>query len=303
MNRKGFTPMIISSIGYVLSESFKGLFRNRLMCITSTGVVAVTLLMLGIFMLLSLNVAHITDQVKEQVEIVAYIDDQASSNTVAALRQKLESNPGVLEASYVSSEEHMERLRRQLGSVLEGYDTELDNPLLASFEVRAMVPENVAVLAAEIESYPGVSEVFYGQDYVESLFSVTRVLQLLGLTLMVGLAITAVFLISHTIGLTVMMRKKEIAIMKYVGATNWFIRWPFILEGLLMGLVGAIIPLVALYYLYQYALDWVAVNNLAFISMLPLQEVILEVGRYLLPLGVGLGILGSGFSIGRFLKV
>ena len=303
MNRKGFTPMFISGIGYVLRETFKGLFRNRWMCITSTGVVAVTLLMLGIFMLLSLNVTHITDLVKEQVEIVAYIDDQANRSTVAALRQKLEDNPGVLEARYVSSEEHMERLRRQLGGVLEGYDTEMDNPLLASFEVRATVPENVSTLAAEIESYPGVSEVFYGQDYVENLFSVTRVLQYLGLALMVGLSVTAVFLISHTIGLTVMMRKKEIVIMKYVGATNWFIRWPFILEGLLMGLVGAILPMVALYYLYQYALDWVAVNNLAFISMLPLQEVILEVGRYLLPLGIGLGILGSGFSIGRFLKV
>jgi cell division transport system permease protein len=295
--------MFISGIGYVLRETFKGLFRNRWMCLTSTGVVAVTLLMLGIFMLLSLNVAHITDLVKEQVEIVAYIDDGADRNTVAALRQKLEENPGVLEARYVSSEEHMVRLRRQLGGVLEGYDTELDNPLLASFEVRATVPENVSALASEIERYPGVSEVFYGQDYVENLFSVTRVLQLLGLALMIGLSVTAVFLISHTIGLTVMMRKKEIAIMKYVGATNWFIRWPFILEGLLMGLVGAIVPLIALYYLYQYALDWVAVNNLAFISMLPLQEVILEVGRYLLPLGIGLGILGSGFSIGRFLKV
>jgi len=295
--------MFISGIGYVLRETLKGLFRNRWMCITSTGVVAVTLLMLGVFMLLSLNINHITDVVKEQVEIVVYIGEQADRNEVAALRQKLESNPGILEVRYVSSEEHMERLRRQLGSVLEGYDTELDNPLLASFEVRATVPENVSALAAEIENYPGVSEVFYGQEYVESLFSVTRVLQLLGLALMVGLAVTAVFLIAHTIGLTVMMRKKEIAIMKYVGATNWFIRWPFILEGLLMGLVGAVIPLVALYYLYQYALDWVAVNNLAFISMLPLQEVILEVGRYLLPLGICLGILGSGFSIGRFLRI
>ncbi len=295
--------MFISGIGYVLRETFKGLFRNRWMCITSTGVVAVTLLMLGIFMLLSLNVTHITDLVKEQVEIVVYIDDQSDRNTVAALRKKLEENPGVQEALFVSSEEHMERLRLQLGSVLEGYDTELDNPLLASFEVRATVPENVSALAAEIENYPGVGEVFYGQDYVESLFSVTRVLQFIGLALMVGLAITAIFLIAHTIGLTVLMRKKEIAIMKYVGATNWFIRWPFILEGLLMGLVGALIPLFALYYLYQYALDWVAVNNLAFISMLPLNEVILEVGRYLLPLGIGLGILGSGFSIGRFLKV
>jgi cell division transport system permease protein len=303
MNRKGFIPMFISGFGYVLRETFKGLYRNRWMCITSTGVVAVTLLMLGLFMLVNLNITHITDVVKEQVEIVVYIDDEADRDTVAALRQRLESNSGVLGIRYVSSEEHMNRLRQQLGSVLEGYDTGLENPLLASFEVRVAVPETVTSLAAEFERYPGVGEIFYGQGYVENLFSVTRVLQLLGLALMIGLSVTAVFLISHTIGLTVLMRKKEIAIMKYVGATNWFIRWPFILEGLLMGLVGAIIPLAALYYLYQYAVDWVAVNNLAFISLLPLQDVILELARYLMPLGVGLGILGSGFSIGRFLKV
>lgn len=295
--------MFISGFGYVLRETFKGLYRNRWMCITSTGVVAVTLLMLGLFMTVNLNINHITDVVKEQVEIVVYIDDEADSETVAALRQRLESNPGVLEARYISSEEHMNRLRQQLGSVLEGYDTGLDNPLLASFEIRVTVPETVSTLAAEFERYPGVKEVFYGQGYVENLFSVTRVLQILGLALMIGLSVTAVFLISHTIGLTVLMRKKEIAIMKYVGATNWFIRWPFILEGLFMGLVGAVIPLVALYYLYQYAVNWVAVNNLAFISLLPLQAVIMELARYLLPLGVGLGILGSGFSIGRFLKV
>ncbi len=296
-------PVIISGVGYILRETVKGLLRNRWMCLTSTGVVAVTLLMLGIFMLLSLNVNHITDVVKEQVEIVAFIDDQADHHTVAALRQKLADNPAVREVRYVSSEEHMERLSRQLGNVLEGYDTELDNPLLASFEVRAVVPENVSALAAEIERYSGVSEVFYGQGYVENLFSVIRVLQLLGLILMMGLSATAVFLIAHTIGLMVMMRKKEIAIMKYVGATNWFIRWPFLLEGLLMGLVGAIIPLVVLYFLYQHALDWVTASNVAFISMLPLREVIFEVGQYLLPLGIGLGILGSSFSISRFLKV
>jgi cell division transport system permease protein len=295
--------MFISGLSYIVGETFKGLFRNRWMCLTSTGVVAVTLLMLGLFMLINMNVNHIAGLVKEQVEIVVYIDDQADPGTVDALKQKLQSNPGVLEATYVSSEEHMNRLRQQLGRALEGYDTDLDNPLLASYEVRVVVPESVAELAIEFERYPGVSEVFYGQGYVENLFSVTRVLQLIGLALMVGLSITAVFLISHTIRLTVMMRKKEIAIMKYVGATNWFIRWPFILEGLLMGLIGAILPIIALFYIYQYAIDWVSANNMVFMTLIPVQPVMLELAKYLLPLGTTLGVLGSSFSMGRYLKV
>lgn len=295
--------MFISGFGYIIRETVKGLYRNKWMCLTSTGVVVVTLLMLGLFMLINLNIGYITDTVKEQVEIVIYIDDHASEVTVEELRSRLSGHGEVETVRYISSSEHMNRLQKQLGGILEGYDTSQENPLLASFEVKTLVPESVVALAAEFEGYPGVSDVFYGQGYVENLFAVTSVLQMIGLALMAGLAITAIFLISHTIKLTVMMRKKEITIMKYVGATNWFIRWPFLLEGLLMGFAGAILPLAALYYIYQFSVEWVTVNNLMFISLLPLHVVMVELARYLVPLGTGLGVLGSIFSMGRFLKV
>ena len=110
-------------------------------------------------------------------------------------------------------------------------------------------------VAQEFEGYPAVDSVYYGQGVVENLFTVTNALQWVGLFLMIGLAVTAVFLIAHTIKLTVYLRGKEISIMKYVGATNWFIRWPFILEGLLLGLLGAILPLAGLYYIYGAAVD------------------------------------------------
>ncbi len=295
--------MFISGFFYIIGETFKGLYRNRWMCITSTGVVVVTLLMLGIFMMVNLNISHITDAVKDQVEIVVYIDDLADEKTLGDLENQLATHPGVEAIRYVSSEEHMGRLQRQLGGMLEGYESGLDNPLLASYEVRTWEPESVVPLAEEFETYPGVSAVFYGQGYVENLFAVTGVLQMVGLALMMGLSITAVFLISHTIKLTVMMRKREITIMKYVGATNWFIRWPFVLEGLLMGFAGAALPMVGLYYIYQFSADWVVTNNLLFLSLLPVRQVVIELAKYLVPLGTALGVLGSMFSMGRFLKV
>ncbi len=295
--------MFISGFFYIIAETFKGLYRNRWMCITSTGVVMVTLLMLGLFMLVNLNISHITETVKEQVEIVVYIDENADQETLDELGQRLSRHSGIAEIRYVSSEEHMGRLHRQLGGMLEGYDSGLDNPLLASYEIRTNRPEAVVTMAEEFESYPGVSNVFYGQGYVESLFAVTGVIQMVGLALMAGLSVTAVFLISHTIKLTVMMRKREISIMKYVGATNWFIRWPYVLEGLLMGFVGAVLPLVGLYYIYEFSVEWVEVNNLVFLNLLPVQQVITELAKYLVPLGTGLGILGSIFSMGRFLRV
>ncbi len=295
--------MFISGFFYIIGETVKGLYRNRWMCITSTGVVVVTLFMLGIFMLVNINLGHITDTVKEQVEIVVYIDDDAEQESLDELRQKLLSHSDIDTVTYVSSEEHMARLHRQLGGMLEGYDTELENPLLASYEIKTVVPESVVALAGEFETYPAVANVFYGHGYVESLFAVTGVAQMVGLALMAGLSITAVFLISHTIKLTVMMRKREISIMKYVGATNWFIRWPFVLEGLLMGFAGAVLSLVGLYYLYQYSVEWVAANNLAFLNLLPVQAVLIELATYLVPLGTALGVLGSVFSMGRFLRV
>jgi len=295
--------MFISGFFYIIAETFKGLYRNRWMCITSTGVVMVTLLMLGLFMLVNLNISHITETVKEQVEIVLYIDDNADQETLDELGQKLSMHSGIAEVRYVSSDEHMGRLHRQLGEILEGYDSGLDNPLLASYEIRTNRPEAVVAMAEEFESYPGVSNVFYGQGYVENLFAVTGVIQMVGLALMAGLSVTAVFLISHTIKLTVMMRKREISIMKYVGATNWFIRWPYVLEGLLMGFVGAVLPLVGLYYIYEFSAEWVEVNNLVFLTLLPVQQIITELAKYLVPLGTGLGILGSIFSMGRFLRV
>ena len=295
--------MFINGLIYILGETFKGLYRNRWMCITSTGVVVVTLLMLGLFMLVNLNLNHITETVKEEVEIVVYIDEEADRETREELRRKLTEHREVASMEYVSSEEHMERLKRQLGGMLEGYDTALDNPLLSTYEITTVEPETVVRLANEFEQYAGVSDVFYGQGYVEDLFTVTRVIQIIGLALMAGLSVTAVFLISHTIKLTVMMRKREITIMKYVGATNWFIRWPFILEGLFMGFIGAVIPLLMIYYIYELAIEWVIANDLMFLSLLPAEWIITELAKYLVPLGTALGILGSSFSLGRFLRV
>jgi len=288
---------------YAWGEAFKSLYRNRWMSIASVGVVVVTLLMLGTFMMVSLNLAHITATVKGQVEIVVYVDEKATPEQQKQLQTMLEARTDLAEIRFVSREEALERLQPELGDFLEGYDIEAENPLRDSYELRAIVPESVINIAKELEGYPAVGDVFYGQGVVEKLFNVTRGLQIVALSLMVLLSITAVFLIAHTIKLTVYIRSKEIMIMKYVGATNWFIRWPFILEGLTLGLLGAILPLFALYYIYGLAASWVTAQNIMFLSLLPVSVMMFELVKYLVPLGTGLGILGSSLSMGRFLKV
>ncbi len=295
--------MLFNGFFYAWGEAFKSLYRNRWMSIASVGVVVATLLMLGTFMMVSLNITHITDTVKGQVEIVVYVDEEAASDLQNQLHSRLIAHSDLVEVRYVPREEALERLQGQLGDLLEGYEIDENNPLPDSYEIRTVVPESVADIARELEGYPAVASVYYGQGVVENLFNVTRALQLVALGLMILLAVTAVFLIAHTIKLTVYIRSREIMIMKYVGATNWFIRWPFVLEGLTLGLLGAVLPLLALYYIYQVSVDWVIVNDLRFLSLIPIPAIMLELAKYLIPLGTGLGILGSSFSMGRFLKV
>lgn len=297
--------MRLSSLLYFISETLRSLYRNIWINMASIGVVTMTLLMLGTLITISMNINYLTESVKQQVEIVLYVKDEATVAERQALRQMLSANRDLAEVRFVSREEALVRLKEQFGErgeFLEGYSAADHNPLRDSYEIRTVVAESVAEVAARLGRYPGVAEVFYGQGYVERLFATTRAIQIVGLVLMGALAATAVFLISHSIRLAVLLRRREIMIMKYVGATNWFIRWPFVLEGLLLGSLGALLPLLGLHYIYGASLAWVEAN-LYFIEMIASPAMMEELVKYLLPLGVGLGALGSLFSMGRYLRV
>ncbi len=296
--------MPFNGLLYGVVEALRSLYRNKGMSIASTGIVVITLLMLGSFMLVRLNINHVTKAVKEQVEMVVFIDENATLEERESLRANLVSHAGLAEVRFVSKEEAMERLAEIWGDFVAGYRSAEDNPLPDSYEIRPIVAENIVALARELERYPGVEKVQYGEEeFVNNLFAVLRVIQLISLALMGGLAILAIFLISHTIRLTVFIRRREIMIMKYVGATNWFIRWPFILEGLVIGSFGAALPLAALYYLYDASVGWVVSNNLLFLNLIAVPSVMLELVKYLVPLGTGLGVLGSLLSMDRFVRV
>ena len=297
--------MHIRSLLYFVGEALKSVARHGWMSVASVAVVAMTLLVLGCFMVLNYNVANLAENIKEQVQIVVYLDENAEPEDLDELHAKLVAHSDLVEVRFVPKEEAMERLKRQMGDrayLLEGYNEDDLNPLRDSYELRMKVPESITRIALEIEKYPGVGYVDYGEGIVEPLFWFTGVVRWIGLAFMIGLAVTAVFLIAHTIRLTVYIRRREIQIMKYVGATDWFIRWPFIFEGLFLGLLGALIPVLIIQYSYQAATVWIQ-GNIYFLALLPAELVGTEIARLLLPLGVILGILGSTMSVRRFLKV
>ncbi len=296
---------ILKNFGYFLLVSLKSLVRNRWMSLASIGVVSITLFLLGVFIIVNYNVDIFARQVKEQVEVIVYVKDDVSQAHTERLRVQIIEIPEVREVRYVSRREALERLKESFGDkayLLEGYEDDEMNPLRDSFEIRTTVPEDIPVVAQRILSFSAVDWVDYGEDILERLFTVTQGIRTGVFFFAVILGLTALFLIANTIKLTVINRSDEIRIMKYVGATDWFIRWPFLFEGMIMGLLGAIIPLVALNYGYGIMVDWLQ-GQVMFLAFVPSQVVMYEVFQVLVPLGVIIGGVGSMFSTHRFLKV
>lgn len=302
MNGRELIVNMVRACWYYIKEAFRSIFRNGWMSLASIGVVAVTLLILGSFMLLNINVEHLTYEIKNQLEIVAYVEKDLPPEKVDQLRVSLIKLPKVEEVRFISRQEAMDRLREQLGEMVSGYEEEDRNPLRDSFEIRTMVPEDIPEVAGMLQRVAGIAQVDYGRDVVEKLFRFTAAIKWIGLSFMVGLTLTALFLIINTIKLTVNARSKEIMIMKYVGATEWFIRWPFLIEGLLLGSFGAFIPTFLLVYLYWQAVSWAQVN-IYFPILVPPDMVLGQLARVLLTLGTTLGGLGSIISMRRFLRV
>jgi len=288
---------------YYIKEAFSSIFRNGWMSIASIGVVAVTLFILGSFMLLSKNVDYLANEVKDELEIVAYVDETLSVDEVDDLRVKVIQMSNIEEVRYVSKKDALERLREKMGEMVDGFGDEgRINPLRDSFEIRTIVPEDIPSVAAALQELPGIARVDYGTEIVEKLFKFTGVVKWVGMAFMTGLALTAAFLIANTIKLTVNVRSNEIMIMKYVGATEWFIRWPFLIEGILLGSLGAVIPALFLTYFYGQMVLW-ADFNLNFLPLVPTEFIIFEINRILIILGVTIGCFGSLVSMRRFLKV
>ncbi len=294
--------MAVRNWVYYIKEAFSSIIRNGWMSFASIGVVTVTLFILGSFMLLNINVEHLTSEIKNQVEIIAYVDEGLVVDEVDKLRVSLIQMEKVEEVRFVSKQEALIRLQSQLGELVEGYSEDGRNPLRDSFEIRTIIPEDISEVAASLQAMPGIARVDYGTEVVEKLFRFTGAVQWIGLAFMIGLALTAMFLIANTIKLTVNARSREIMIMKYVGATEWFIRWPFLIEGVFLGTIGALIPVVILSYLYGQTVGW-AKLNLYFLPLVSPEIVIEQMVRTLFVLGTFIGGVGSLISIRRFLKV
>ena len=295
--------MKLQTSEYFIQEVFRSLRRNNWMSFASIGTVAVSLFVLGVFLLLVLNMNRMASALESQVQISVYLEDGLSADDRQDIASDIEALQGIESIRYISKDEAKARLEDRLGDQKYLLDALGDkNPLPDSFEVVVKSPDLVETAAKAIDRMDGVQEAKYGQDVIEHLFAITRLIRIFGLVLMVLLAGATLFIISNTIRLTVFARRKEVAIMKYVGATDWFIRWPFLLEGMVLGFVGGVIAAVALRSFYA-AMAAKITDTLTFFPLMPQYPSMNYITVALLLAGMAIGALGSALSLKRFLKV
>ncbi len=295
--------MSFSTKEYFIKETYKSIRRNGFMSFASISTVAVSLLVLGMFLLIFLNTNNLAKYLENQVQVSVYMQDDASSDELKAVEAKLKQLPGVVKVTAVNKEQALARFKERLGDqdqLLSSLGK--DNPFPNSFELQVDSPERIKVITPSISQIPKVETAKFGQEVVEHLFSLTKILRFGGIVLIIFLAMATLFIISNTIRLTVFARRKEVIIMKYVGATDWFIRWPFLLEGVTLGFFGAVLASICINSIYVALLEKIHAT-LAFLPLLPASPLLLYVTLVLLAAGTGIGALGSYISLRKFLQV
>jgi len=286
-------------------ESFKSLGRNGWMTFASVSAVTITLLLVGVFFVIMMNLNQVAKGIEEDVEIRVHIDVAAGKDQQEVLRKQIDAIPQVASVKFSPKDKELDNLVESFGDDGEAFKLfEQDNPLSDVFIVKTKVPSDTIKVAKKIEKMQYAAKVKYGQGTVEKISQVPDTSRNVGIILIIGLLFTAMFLISNTIKITIFARRREIEIMRLVGATNWFIRWPFFLEGLWLGLIGSALPVtivgITYYYLYEFLTPKLKGN---FIQMLDFNPFFYQVAGLLILMGALIGVWGSLMSVRKFLKV
>ena len=294
---------MFSSLSYFWGETFRSLFRNRFMAIASVLTVTLSMFILGVFLSAVLNINHMASYLEKQVEMTVYLKDGLTTDQVMGIGKYLKAQPGMKEIKFTNKDQAMKEFRERMGDQQGFLDAINGNPLPASYQMSFQTPEQLKTAAEVVAKYQGVETVQYGKDIIEQLYKVAQVIRLSGIVLIVFLAGAELFIISNTIRLTVFARRREIQIMKYVGASNGFIRWPFLFEGMVIGFLGSGFASLILWEGYKMVVSEMASAGLVFIPMIPLWPFMGYTTLIILAAGIVIGVMGSAISLRKYMKV
>lgn len=297
--------MKIRTTKYIIKEGIINSYRNILMSLASVSIVTATLIIFGVFFLLIANFNYNLNIVKSQPEMVAYCEVDLDDEGIAKVEQELSSNQKIEGFTKVSKEEYYQNLKKMFKDdedLLKG----MEDRMPISYIIKVKDLSKSKEIKSEVEKIKGISNVNYSQDIIDFLTKISYWMKIISAILTIVLLIVCMLIIANTIRLTVFARRKEINIMKYIGATDWFIRWPFIIEGAIIAIVGALIAFAVISYGYSVLSgginsDLSKGGNMFY--LLRMDEVALRIlGVYLL-IGVTVGVLGSAMSLRKHLNV
>lgn len=297
--------MIINTSKYYIIDALKSLKRNLTISLASAITVTITLFIMGIFLILMENVNLGINNVQSQIEIKAFLKDDISSEEQENIRQELKVISGVKDIEFEDKAKALEKFSEQISednsSLLDNYSSS-NNPLPNSYIVKLENPEISEQVISSIKNIEGIESVGTDKEFTDKIVSISKNIKWIGISLFILLTAISVFLIGNTIKLAIYSRHREIGIMKFVGATDWFIRWPFIIEGAVIGLVGAVSANVLLYSLYKIV--FVKINeSLLLVNLISPSYVTQTLQWQFILAGVVIGGLGSSWSLFKFLKV
>ena len=302
--------MRISTVGYSMKQGVKNIGRNKMFSIASIATMAACIFLFGLFYSIVINFNYIVEKAEEGVAITVFFEEDATQSQKDKIGDELKTADGVLEVNYISADEAWDKFKGdyfgESGDLAEGFKS--DNPLANSdnYEVYMEDVSKQKDVVAFAEGLEGVRKVNKSDVVAKTLTSVNKLVDYVSVAIIAILLAVSIFLISNTVTMGITVRREEIAIMKYIGAKDGFVRAPFVIEGLIIGAVGAVIPLVMLYFMYDKAISYIMtrfslLNNIVdFLPVATVYKTLLPVG---IVLGVGIGFLGSFFTIRKHLKV
>lgn len=291
----------------IVKQGFQGMWRNRGMGLASVSSISAVLMILGVVLILILTINNVALEMKTKFdEVHVFLEDELTDQDLDSIENSIKESEGVLSVIFQSREQGLEIMKEDWKDdsyVLEGL--EHDNPLQNSYIVQLKGIEYADVVVKKLKLIDGIEEVRYYKDIIDKLMIVANYIRLGGIVIIGVLVLVSVFIISNTIKITVSSRKREINIMKYVGATNGYIRGPFIIEGILFGLIGAMLSIALINYGYEYFFK--SVNDQLYVLftvyLVPPSLLIEDIIIIFTAIGVGIGALGSIISLKRFLNV
>ena len=296
----------ISTLFYTIKQGFKNIFRNKLFSLASIATISSCLFLFGLFYSVIVNFQNIVRTVEEGVCVTVFFDEGLDESQITQIGELISKRTEVSKLIYISADEAWNSFKEDyLGEYADGFT---ENPLAdsANYQIYLNDVSMQSSLVTYLESVPGVRKINQSVLLASTLTGVNSLVGYISVGMIVVLLAVSIFLISNTVTIGISVRKEEIGVMKYIGATDFFVRAPFVIEGILIGLIGAAIPLITMYFIYEKVVGYILERFGGFISLLsflPAQNVFEVLTPVSVAMGVGIGFLGSFTTVRKHLRV